>query len=138
MYNDHFQIKVTGKTKPQLIAAIESGLEKKVTQEIRDAHTALITVNGKMPKETAKTNSKKKNLLNQLKKKVVRKIKVEEPNKKVASKKKVAKTYNKPDTRPVQTSKPILDLSSVKKSERGRATTRRRAFLTQSMPRPKL
>ena len=37
-YNSHFEIKVTGKTKDQLIASIDAGMNKEVTQELKDAH----------------------------------------------------------------------------------------------------
>jgi len=145
-YNNHFEIKVTGKTKPQLIEAIESGMKKEVTEELKQAHSDLLMKDKKTKKMEVKEEPKE-----EPKKPVIKKIAIK------------AKPKTKIGLRPVEKRVEIGELNKGKLyksnlreilekkkeeekdpklklnlTESKRKISRRRAFLSQSQTRPKL
>ena len=161
-YNDHFQIKVSGQSKDQLIEAIDSGMRKEVNQGLKDAHRDLVAKDGKVPRKykddlnkpddrVSKRKPKMTPKEPEKKKKVIKKIKIgkkkvmekedevreieDVPKKKVQAIRAVKGKRRSYDLEATDKKEPILKL---KLKEEQRKIGRRRAFLEKTQMKPKL
>jgi len=161
-YNDHFEIKVTGKSKDQLIESIDAGMKKEVTQELKDAHRDLVAKGGKIPRKykddltkpddrVSKAKPKMTPKEPEKKKKVIKKIKIgnkkemkkedevreieDVPKKKVEAIRVVKGKRRSYDLEATDKKEPLLKL---KLKEEQRKIGRRRAFLGKTQMKPKL